>query len=157
MYLWITTQYKKRIIIIYNWWQLSIATYLKKTSKNHCFGQKRSVLKRTVSLMYTNLRISWLELLEVADWEPYNKKLTFSLTFKFKKRESTFSRFLKSSNLRRIKMPTQEEVFSSLNFTSVCSHSVYCTSKTMSKFMFIQMTKLKSKMSKEFNTKWIID
>ena len=33
----------------------------------------------------TNLRISWLELLEVADWEPYNKKLTFSLTFKFKK------------------------------------------------------------------------
>ena len=40
-----------------------------------------------------------LELLEVADWEPYNKKLTFSLTFKFKKHESTLSRFSKSYNL----------------------------------------------------------
>ena len=73
----------------------------KNPSKNNWFGQKRGVSKRAVSLMYliTNLRISWLELLEVADWEPYNKKLTFSLTFKFKKLESTFSRFSKSSNL----------------------------------------------------------
>ena len=73
----------------------------KKTIKNHWFWQKRGVSKRAVSLMYliTNLRISWLELLEVADWEPYNKKLTFSLNFKFKKLESTISRFWKSSNL----------------------------------------------------------
>ena len=73
----------------------------KKTSKNHWFGQKRGVSKRAVSLIYliTNLRISWLELLEVADWESYNKKLTFYLTFKFKQLESTFLRFSKSSNL----------------------------------------------------------
>ena len=49
--------------------------------------------------LITNLRISCLVLLEVADWEPYNKKLTFSLTFEFKKLESTFKRFSKSSNL----------------------------------------------------------
>ena len=42
--------------------------------------------------LITNLRISSLELLEVVDWEPYNKKLNFSLTFKFKKLESTISR-----------------------------------------------------------------
>ena len=46
----------------------------------------------------TNLRISRLELLEVADWESYNKKLNFSLTFKLKKLESTFSRFSKNPN-----------------------------------------------------------
>ena len=40
-----------------------------------------------------DLRISWLELLEVADWEPYNKKLTFSLTFKFKNRDQLFRGF----------------------------------------------------------------
>ena len=49
----------KRIIIIYNWWWLSLGTYLnknkskqKKTSKNHWFGQKRGASKREVSLMY---------------------------------------------------------------------------------------------------------
>ena len=72
----------------------------KEKSENHWFGQKRDVSKRAVSLMYliTNLRISRLELLKVADWEPYNKKLNFSVTFKFKKLESTFSRFSKNSN-----------------------------------------------------------
>ena len=35
--------------------------------------------------------------MEVADWEPYNKK-TLSLTFKLRKLESTFSRFSKSTN-----------------------------------------------------------
>ena len=33
-------------------------------------------------------------------WEPYNKKLTLSLTFKFEKIESTFSRFSKRSSPR---------------------------------------------------------
>ena len=52
----------------------------KKKQKNHWFGQKRGVSKRAVSLMYliTNLRISWLELLEVIDWEPYNKDCLFN-------------------------------------------------------------------------------
>ena len=51
----------------------------KNPSKNHWFGQKRDVLKRAVCLMHlvANLRISWLDVLEVVDWEPYNKKLTF--------------------------------------------------------------------------------
>ena len=59
-------------------------TYLKKNpSKNHWFGQKRGVSKRAVPLMYLiiNLRTSWLELLEVADWEPYNKKINFFFNF----------------------------------------------------------------------------
>ena len=50
---------------------------------------------------------SWLQIYEFRDWSFWklligkhiNKKLTFSLTFKFKKLESTFSRFSKSSNL----------------------------------------------------------
>ena len=82
---------------------VAIYSYISKKNHKffHWFGQKRGVSKRAVSLMHLiiNLRISWLEPLEVAYWEPYNKKLTFSLTFKFKKLESTFSRFSKSSNL----------------------------------------------------------
>ena len=151
MYLQITTQCKDQN---YNW-QLSIGTYLKKTSRNHWFGQKRGLSKQTVSLMQliTNLSISGLKLLKVADWEPYNKKLILSLTFKFKKLESPFLRFSKSSSLCGVKMAKQEKVLSSFHFTSACTYSIYCISKTMSKFMFIQMTKLKSKAGKEFNTK----
>ena len=84
---------------------VAIYRYISKKEKNHQkiigFDKKKGVSKRAVSLMYliTNLRISWLVPLEVVDWEPYNKKLTFSLTYKFKKLESTFSGFSKSSNL----------------------------------------------------------
>ena len=44
---------------------------------------KKGVSKRAVSLMnlITNLKISWLELLEVADREPYNKKTNFFFNF----------------------------------------------------------------------------
>ena len=49
--------------------------------------------------LITNLRISWLKLLEVPDWAPYNNKLAFSLTFKFEKLESTFPKFWKSSRI----------------------------------------------------------
>ena len=94
--------FQKRIIIgSYPW--LLVATYRYISKKKYWLGQERGVSKRAVSLMHliTNLRIWWLKLLEVADWEPYNEKLTFSLTFKFKKLESTFSRFSKSFNLCR--------------------------------------------------------
>ena len=68
--------FQKRIIIgSYPW--LLVATYRYISKKKYWLGQERGVSKRAVSLMHliTNLRISWLELLEVANWEPYNKQL----------------------------------------------------------------------------------
>ena len=58
-------------------------------------------------------------------------------------------------SLGRIKISTQRKVLSGFNFTSTCRHSIYCISQTMSKFMFMEMTKLKSKVEKEFNTKQV--
>ena len=48
----------------------------KQNARKHWFGPKKCLSKWPVSLMYliTNLRISWLKLLEIADCESYNKK-----------------------------------------------------------------------------------
>ena len=82
---------------------VAISHYVSKKSikKSLAWTKKRCIKMSNFFnvLVITNLRISWLELLKVADWEPYNKKLTFSLPFNSKNLESTFSRFSKSSNL----------------------------------------------------------
>ena len=52
---------------------------------------------------------------------------------------------------------TQEEMLSGFNFSSACTDWIDCITKTMSKFILIKMTKLQSKMHKEFYIQWIIN
>ena len=95
--------------------ELSFTASYKYIFMKKLFEKEKIIIKHKKSLVSTNkwsiktiisltqliaiLKISSLKLLEVADWEPYNKKLISSLTLKFKTFESVFSRFSKSSIL----------------------------------------------------------
>ena len=72
------------------------------------------------------------------DWEPYNKKLIWSLTFKFKNLESTFPRSSKSSSFCGKQRWQRKRKCLVVSTSLPHAHIAFIVSpKTMSKFMFI--------------------